>query len=305
MESVEPQEEQLEFSYKRLKRNERLTVVTSHDVLISLLLAATTATLIAAIVTNGIVFVVKGGNINSGGISGKTLTCITPAKWSLPLTGAIYVTQFLWVLHAWSFSFRPTASRTISWITCLLFCAANTLEIAWTSVLAKRREHFALVLILETGLFLYIALWEECSYLSKKGSQLRIRGLDLWLTRILAMNGLAAYATWTNIKFLVNLAATLQYFTHLSAVSTATIVMLILSVETLVYFILESTVFAKTVRWVYAIYPVQLWFLAGILSVHWRAEGEEVSGIFVLAVFVVTALFMFVKFCLHARVRRM
>ena len=310
MESVETQDERLDFSYKRMRTTavQMATIgakrlpprrVTSHDVLLSLLLAVTTATLIAVMVISGIVFVGKGVNINSGKISDTTYTHITPAKWSLIVTGAIYITQLLWVLHAWSFSFRRAASRTISWITCLLFCAANVAEIAWTPTLAKRQEHFAFVLVLETGLFLYIALGEACHHLHKMRPQLTKRKCDLWLTRILAVNGLAAYATWTNVKILVSFAAALQYLTHLTATASAMTALSVLAAETLAYCILESTLFANYFRWMYAIYPVQLWFLAGILSAHWQAEGEDVSAFFVLGLFILTAVCLFFKVCLH------
>ena len=106
---------------------------------------------------------------------------------------------------------------------------------------------------------------------------------DKFLTRVLPMNGLCLYNTWTTIAVLINLTAAVQTTTSISDENMATISLTILLLALLTYFALENTILDNFgFRYVFTVYPVVIWALAGVLEAHWGKIGEERNNIYTL-----------------------
>jgi hypothetical protein len=58
---------------------------------------------------------------------------------------------------------------------------------------------------------------------------------DLWLTRILVLNGLLFYNTWTTIASLINLAAAMQYDGGVNGSTSAYVALALLTATVLTY----------------------------------------------------------------------
>ena len=119
-----------------------------------------------------------------------------------------------------------------------------------------------------------------------------IRVIDVWATWILVINGIAIYATWLTIATLFNLGIVVQYYGDFSAVNTGTLCLSLLTVEVIVYFILENTVLDCFAHYVLIVYPFIVWVLAAILSAHWNQEDNNRNPIFTLVLIILSSILL-------------
>ena len=121
---------------------------------------------------------------------------------------------------------------------------------------------------------------------------------DIWLTRILVLNGLLFYVTWTTIASLLNVAITVEYDGDASGSTAAYIALSLLSATVLTYFILENTVFDRYLRYAFAVYPVIIWALSASIAKKWSANDPSGVNIFSLVLLVVTIVLALVRILL-------
>ena len=98
--------------------------------------------------------------------------------------------------------------------------------------------------------------------------------MDDVLTKVLVLNGLSLYATWTTIAGLVNFSIVLQYTFDIDPSTVGTVTLALLSAVILLYFSLENTVLDPYSRDAFTVYPVVIWALIGILGKHWGVPGN-------------------------------
>ena len=122
--------------------------------------------------------------------------------------------------------------------------------------------------------------------------------VDVKLTQILVLNGLFFYATWTTIASLLNFSIVLQHTSNVNPATVGTIILSLLTVLLLIYFSLENTILDRYVRDVFAVYPVVIWALIGVVAKHWGKSGEERNSVFALVLLLVTAVLMLLRGCL-------
>ena len=99
-------------------------------------LTVTTIVLLVVFITNGLSTGNFGGFANgTAEVSDMFYLQITPAGWTFSIWSIIYTwRQVLWLLYAWSFVFRPSTPRTVSWISLLLYTCADIGNIIWIFV---------------------------------------------------------------------------------------------------------------------------------------------------------------------------
>ena len=188
--------------------------------------------------------------------------------------GVIFPWQIILMLYAWSFVFRPSTPRTISWIALLLYTGTNVSGTIWAYVFNNGylgiSFPFLFMMIVGVHGGCYIAvetvhlykltprLLKECKY-----------KIDLWITRMLVVNGMCIYATWLTVANMVQFASIIQYDAGADGVTAGSISLWILSVIVLSYFALENTVLDRFTRFIYIIYPVLIWSLIGVVAENW------------------------------------
>lgn len=121
---------------------------------------------------------------------------------------------------------------------------------------------------------------------------------DLWLTRILALNGLLFYATWTTIASLINLAAAVQYDADYSGSNAAYISLSLLTATVITYFLLENTLLDRYLRYVFAVYPVIIWALSAVLQKKWNSNDPSGVNIFTLVLLIITVVLAILRILL-------
>ena len=220
---------------------------------------------------------------------------ITPAGWAFSIWGVIYTWQFLWVIYAWTFVCRPRTPPTIFtavYYGYVLICILNS---SWIFVWGNAEVSGAAAILILFNLVFYPTIASLAFFLSRADGA---KVYDIWLTRILVLNGLLFYATWTTIASLINLAAAVQYDGDVSGSTAAYIALSLLSATVLTYFILENTVFDRYLRYAFAVYPVIIWALSASLAKKYDRDDPSGVNIFSLVLLVVTIVLALVRILL-------
>ena len=224
----------------------------------------------------------------------------------------IYAWQALWLLYAWTFACRPNAKRTISVGVYAGFSLVNAINITWTYLWGNFHIVPCAVALIAINFVFYGTIGVFVVNFHK--IQYEAKCIDRWLTRVLALNGLLFYNTWTTIASLINLTAVVQYKAEekwLPGIDAATISLSFLVGALVFYFLLENTCGDRYFRYVFSVYPVVIWALLGVLANLWRESFDENTYIYPFAIavlclaglLVVIRAVLFVCFSVYRRQR--
>ena len=199
----------------------------------------------------------------------------------------IYSWQIIWVIYGWTFVFRPKTPRTIFagvYYGYILICIIN---VTWIFVWNNGPiEATAAILVLYNIVF-YPIIASLAFFLSRADGA---KVYDIWLTRILVLNGLLFHASWTTIASILNITLGLLYKGDVDGTDAAYIALSLLLSVVLTYFILENTVFDRYLRYAFAVYPVVIWALSAILANNWDVDDPSSINIFSLILLVFTVI---------------
>ena len=275
----------------------------AYRVVETVFLSLTTIVLIVTFIANIIPsFPEDAGFANgTGAVSDNFYTQVNPAAWTFAVWGVIYLAQALWILYAWSFVFRPSTPRSISFVTYIFYMIANLCSMIWIYVFSNGYAQFSFGVIVVLAIALYSTITVQCIYLYKQTPALMSEKkfkVDLYLTRIIVLNSIALYASWVSVATQLNFVTLLQVYTSVDATTAATIGLSILLVEIVVYFILENTILDRFARFVFVVYPLAIWAFTGVLSAHWGVEPDNRNPIFTLVLLVLCIVLFVIRIIL-------
>ena len=243
-----------------------------------------------------------GFQASIGNVSDQYFLDITPGSWAFSIWGFIYTWQALWHIYGWSFVCRPKATRSISLVTYWLFGVANLANIIWVYLWGNYQIVAALPFIIAAPLFLILSLSFTAWRTYKATSALQKSHwtkADLWATRILVHNGIAFYATWVSIAWLLNAAVVAHYFGSLSLTDAGTLSLSLLLLEILVWFLLDIVLLDRFTRYIQSVYIVLFVATTAIVTEHWnRADEEPRNHQFALALVLLVAVLQITKIVL-------
>ena len=121
------------------------------------------------------------------------------------------------------------------------------------------------------------------------------RNHDIWLERFLVHNGLIFFTTWITIATLLNFGIALHYEWGVELYLASTIALACLSLIILCWFILETFVLDKYVRYTFSEYIVLVVALAGSLVNNFNLDTNYRNSIFTVVLLAVAGLFAVVK----------
>lgn len=207
-----------------------------------------------------------------GNISDRYRLQVTPAGWTFSIWAVIYVWQLLWLIYGWSFVFRPKSAKIIPLLTYVLFTISCAFNIGWIYAFTNSELIVAFVLLFLLTLTLYgtigvsvVVFYYRVEYLKREK-----QWIDLVVTTALLHNGLAVYATWTSVATLLNMGIIMRYTgpykMDIDATTIGLVVLSILGLEIIVWFLLANTILDRFVRYIFTVYPVLVWALAGVVA---------------------------------------
>ncbi|XP_030622998.1 uncharacterized protein LOC115806441 [Chanos chanos] len=239
-------------------------------------------------------------------VSAKYDTEITPSGWTFSIWGVIYTWLAVMLIYIVANIFRRNAYGRMYcsppvlpygfFFTWIFNFVAN---IAWL-LLWDREEMVASFIFLALIAFSnYAIIFFACQGLNAYGAWLnKYHKVDLWCMRILVLNGIAVYTTWTSIATLLNLAIVTDYEAGMSRSDAATLSLSLLLAEVVVWFILENFVIEKHVRYILTIYPVIIVALSGNMTKNYDAASPSRNGIFIAVLLALACLLFAIRICL-------
>ncbi|KAJ8272861.1 hypothetical protein GJAV_G00094290 [Gymnothorax javanicus] len=225
---------------------------------------------------------------NTGNVSKKYETEITPAGRTFSIWGVIYFWLFAMLIyittslcrrnvHGWMYC-QPAVlpyGFFLSWIANMI------LNITWLILWDREQMIAALIVLVLIACTNYSMIFFCCHGLHSYGAWLsKYHRVDLWLFRVLVLNGIGVYATWTTIATLLNFTIVLDYNAGMSKEHAATLSLSFLLVEVIAWFVVENFVFEKHVRYLLTIYPVVILALSGSIARNYDSAAPSKNNIF-------------------------
>lgn len=228
---------------------------------------------------------------NTGAISDAYNTQVTPAGWTFTIWAFIYIWQLVHIIYSHTLLCRRNATGyhyvspghihpsfyAVYIINCLL-------NLGWIFLFDRQYMEVAFVFLLAIACTIYACGTIVCWSLNKAGAAMEQLAMvkDIWMTRILVLNGLAFYGTWCTIATLLNFSIVLQYRANLDGVTVAWISLGLLTAEIIVWFVLENFVFDRHLRYCFSQYIVLPIALGGILSKNYTPDTPHMSYVLFL-----------------------
>ena len=254
-------------------------------------------------------------NLNDSRLGSECAASISSSSWINPpswtLDGAwcvVYVWQAVWLGYAWTvFTCRRNgAIRLIFWGVYPTFLLVVGADVAWIFSIFHNQEELAMAFsVLMAGTACTTAGMLFYQLYRRTDADVREEGkVDLWSTRVLAGNGLTLYATWASLLVLLTIDALWRSRVSQSdepvREKLATGLLAAIGVLVLLYFLLENSILDRFLRYTFVVYPLVLWFVAGVMSCHWRQRpnGHDTSNIISVVVLIETAVLMALRLAL-------
>lgn len=280
---------------ERLSRSSRSPLVYYSSLAVtSLVLLVTFVVNILSSLPNATEFGFANG---TGNVSDEFYLQVTPAGWTFSIWGIIYTWQALWVVYSWTFICRSSTPRTVSWIAMLLYTFTNVNNIIWIYMWGNKLPQVSFPFSILMWLPLIAAASVQAVHIHHMTSLMDsgLWRIDLWIGRLLVINGIAIYASWLTAATILNLGIVLQYFLEASPVTASSIGAWLLTVEIVAYFALENTLLNKYTRYIFIVYPVFIWALSGILSAHWGVHDPNSNPMITLLLLLLVITFFILR----------
>ncbi|XP_047424350.1 uncharacterized protein LOC124995748 [Mugil cephalus] len=218
-------------------------------------------------------------------------TELTPSGWTFYIWTVIYIWLMAMVVYILTGLCRKNAYGYVYCSPAVLpygffvsWCLNMGLNIGWLLVWDRGMMIAALVLLILVIITNYAMIGFVCHGVHTYGPWLKKHhNLDLWLIRVLILNGVMIYTTWTTIATLINLTIVLSSNANMFPPDAATLSYTVLGVVMIVWYILENFVLDKHVRYILITYPVVIWALSGNLNKNFDATSPSDNGIFIAA----------------------
>ena len=210
---------------------------------------------------------------------------VTPIEQTFMMVTPAVLLQVVGMLYAWSFVFRCKTPCTISWAMLLLYTCSNISKIVWFFLWGNSHLQIAFPFIVLVSVFLISAIVMQIMHVYKLTPTLQTQcnyKIDLWISRLLIINGMVFHATLVTFVAFLNFGIVLQYFVDVSPITTGAVIMWLATVTVLAYFALENTVLKCFTRFIFTVYSTAISVLSGVLLAHWGKEDPNTNPVLTL-----------------------
>ncbi|KAG8571378.1 hypothetical protein GDO81_011620 [Engystomops pustulosus] len=280
------------------------------NILLITLICLSFISYIVTVVFNALSAVSQSGLFitTASNISGKYPLDVTPAGWTFSIWSVIYIWNGLWIIYVVSTLFRRNKSGPVYLQPEVhppeffaLWIVNNLINIGWLFLWDRELLIFANIFLALIPITIFLMLhmsYRNCYRHANWMSQ--NQRFDLWCIRILVHNGLATYATWTSIATIVNFGLVLKYnVSHVMEPYVSSVVLGLIMFALLFWFLMESCMFEKYVRYTFTIYPVAIVASVGIfLGVDEDPEEFSDNEMMNAVIIAVSSAFCVIRFIL-------
>ncbi|KAF6019754.1 hypothetical protein EB796_021982 [Bugula neritina] len=243
---------------------------------------------------------------STGGISEKYDILISAAGWTFSIWAVIYIWQFIHIIYSFTLICRKNKQGEylynanpshIHFSYYIFYIINNCANMAWIFIFDRELLVASTVVLFVIAVSLYICGIIICKYLDHAAANLESSGLgkDIWMTRILTLNGIGIYGTWATIASLLNLAISLQHVAEVHPVTCAWVALGILTGELVIWFVMETFFFDRYLRYLFMPYVVLIVALSGILSKQFDASNPAPYLIYTIVLLSITVVLGLIK----------
>nr|XP_054763370.1 uncharacterized protein LOC129269956 [Lytechinus pictus] len=224
-----------------------------------------------------------------GNASDVRPTEVTPAGWAFLIWIIIFMWQMLWLIYALVnlcrrnehgpvylnppiISIHFVVAYLASLVAIIAWYFVWTHLIIWGSLIVIAVipvSVWTCIAILTRGLVCY-----EANFSSR---------FDLWIYRILVLNGLAIFGTWTALATHINIAMVFIYDFGTSVNVGSTIALVLLLILVSVYAFLDLFLWDRYLRFNVLSFPVVIWAVSAVIDKRQDEVDFSVDANFILA----------------------
>ena len=190
----------------------------------------------------------------------------------------VWVWSCAWLAYSWTFVCRPKQTRTVHELTYFMFACYLVSTLVWFYFRRQERasitlgfSFLSLLSLYLCLLLLFVRLYTHATFLSEH------QRVDLWMTRVVVLNGLAFAAAWAEVLLVQDVTRALKYQGELDDTTSALAGLSLLAALILLYFAFEQTFLDRYVRHSVAQYLVYPWALTWMLVEQTRLLNGTVS----------------------------
>lgn len=178
-----------------------------------------------------------------------------------------------------------------------MYMLTGLIVTSWSFLFDREEIALSFVFLFFTAFSLYLCGVIVCRSLDRAGGELEKQGnrIDIHLTRFFVLNGIAVYATWTTVATWISLPTVLQYRAGINGITAAWISLGILAGIVSLWFILETFVFDRYLRYCFSQYIVLIVAFTGIFLRHYDPADPEDYLYFVLVLLSLSSALALVK----------
>ncbi|KAM5157349.1 uncharacterized protein ACMZJ9_008675 [Mantella aurantiaca] len=280
----------------------------AHDILLVTLICLSVVSFICTVVFNATSAMAQNGLFltTASNISAKYPLDVTPAGWTFSIWSVIYIWNGLWIVYVISTLFRRNKyGRVYAKPTVhppeffALWILNNLINIAWLFLWDRELLIFSNIFLALIAITCFLMLHISYRKCYRSGAwMLQHQRFDLWCIRILIHNGLAIYATWTSIATIVNFGLVLKYNAHLNDPDAGSVVLSLVFFAVLFWFLMETFIFEKYVRYTFTVYPVAIVASVGILVGAEDSQKLTNNDVMNVVIIAVSSAFCLLRFAL-------
>jgi len=216
---------------------------------------------------------------------------VTPAGWTFTIWAFIYIWQLVLIIYSHTLLCRrnmtgyhyvsPAHIHPAFYAIYIINCVFN---LGWIFLFDRQYMEVALVFLIAVACTLYTCGVLVCWSLNNAGAAMETLGMvkDIWMTRIIVLNGIAFYGTWCTVATLLNLSIVIQYRAGVDAITVVWVALGILTAEITGWFVLENFVFDRHLRYCFSQYIVLPIALGGILSKNYAPDTPHMTYVIFL-----------------------
>ncbi|XP_010883777.1 uncharacterized protein LOC105019353 [Esox lucius] len=185
-----------------------------------------------------------------------------------------------WLIHSLFTVFQRNVSGPVS---CnpeihppsfyLIWTVINIAKISWLFLWARHYLLLSLFFKWVIPVHCFHMLFVSYRNLQRHSAWLAINNpREPWWTRYLTQNGLALFGWWTLLEALISLGVVMRYQAGVSDSLVSSLVLTLLLLGMLTWFVFESFIFSKYIRYTFTAYPVLILGLGAMFSRGYRVH---------------------------------
>jgi len=227
---------------------------------------------------------------------------ITPSEWVYRTLDAFnYVWQLIWLCYSLTFIYRRSTGgylylspNTLTPTFYLTFTLGFFIQTIWLLSLHHMYAAWAWIIYLISFLLLSFALLTLNNNLALNTKLYETEGLrrDIWYLRFFAQNGIAFFACWTAVRFVLALDTFLQFKLALSIANAGTICLILAAIIAVAFLFGTNCNVAYVEQCAYQFSPwiVFIAFFWGVAQNNWVPKNATRNNIIAVIELIATIL---------------